>query len=428
MSELVCLSVAHDTAPVAWRERLAVPARAQGAVAAGHVRAGAAGEALVLATCGRLDTYAIATDGDRAELALLERLARRAGMEDSELVSGARALRGTAAARHLLRTAAGLASPVLGESEILGQLRRAHDGARGAGASGPVLDRLVVHALRVGRRARAETPLGAGAVSLSSVGTGLARTLFGDAAGRGALVVGATWSKRRAIARLVADGWAVTSLLDRSDGPSLAPLLGEFDLLVTCTGKWSRLLPVEALIDAAGGRGEHPLLVLDLSVPRDVDPAAREVEGLLLYDVDDLAAAAEHALAARRAGVPRAEALVEEELGEFEGWCATRLLVPTLKALREHVRRAVRDGLGDALSQASDDDGALERALERAVTHVLHTPTRRLRAAAALGDGDRYAGLLRDLFGLRDDTSAVGPPPSVSGSPVQDAGTGSVIL
>jgi glutamyl-tRNA reductase len=113
-------------------------------------------------------------------------------------------------------------------------------------------------------------------------------------------------------------------------------------------------------------------------------------------------------------------------LGEFEGWCATRLLVPTIKALREHVRRAVRDGLGDALGQASDDDRALDRALERAVTHVLHTPTRRLRAAAALGDGDRYADLLRDLFGLRDDTSAAGPPPSVSGSPVQDAGTGSV--
>jgi glutamyl-tRNA reductase len=427
MSELVCLSVSHDTAPVAWRERLAVPARAQGAAAAGHVRAGAAGEALVLSTCGRLDTYAVATDGDRAEVVLLERLARRARMEDCELVSGVRALRGTAAARHLVRTAAGLASPVLGEPEILGQLRRAHDGARRAGASGPVLDRLVVHALRAGRRARAETPLGAGAVSLSSVATGLARTLFGDAAGRRALVVGATRAARGLSGRLVADGWAVTSLLYRGDGPSLAPSLAAFDLLVTCTGRRSRLLPVEALIDAAAGRGARPLLVLDLSVPRDIDPAARELEGVLLYDVDDLAAAAEHAVASRRAGVPGAESIIEAELGEFEAWCATRLLVPTIKALRDHVRRAVRDGLGDALSAGSSDESAeLERALERAVTHVLHTPTRRLRAAAASGEGDRYADLVRDLFGLGDDASAAGLPPSVSGSPVRDAGTGSV--
>jgi glutamyl-tRNA reductase len=291
-----------------------------------------------------------------------------------------------------------------------------------------VLDRLLVHALRVGRRARVETPLGVGGVSLSSVGTGLALTLFGDAPGRRALVVGATPSARGVVVRLVADGWAVTSLLDRNDGPALAPLLSAFDLVVTCTGRRSRLLPAEALVDAAAGAGERPLLVLDLSVPCDVDPAAGELEGVLLYDVDDLAAAAEHAIAARRAGVPAAEAMIEEELGEFEAWCATRLLVPTIKAVREHVRRAVREGLGDALSQASDDDPALQRALERAVTHVLHNPTRWLRAAAESGDGDRYADLVRELFGLSDDASAPGLAPSVTGSPVRDAGTGSVTL
>jgi glutamyl-tRNA reductase len=141
MSELVCLSVAHATAPVAWRERLAVPAQAQGAAAVAIVRAGVAGEALVLATCGRVDTYAVAADGDRAEAALLALLAKRAGTTPEALTASVEALRGTTAARYLLLTAAGLESAVLGEPEILGQLRRAHDRARRAGATGPVLDR-----------------------------------------------------------------------------------------------------------------------------------------------------------------------------------------------------------------------------------------------------------------------------------------------
>jgi glutamyl-tRNA reductase len=403
MSELVCLSVSHETAPVAWRERLAVPAQTQGAAAAALVRAGTAGEALVLATCGRVDTYAVAADGDRAEAALLARLARRAGVTEEALAPCVEALRGTGAARHLMRTAAGLESPVLGEPEILGQLRRAHDRARRAGATGPVLDRLARDALRAGRRTRDETSLAAGAVSVSSIATGLARTLFGDSAGGRALVVGATRTARGLGARLLADGWAVTSLPSVRRGPAMAPVLCSVDVVASATGTRARALPADALIDAAAAHRDRPLLVLDLSVPRDVDPAARDLDGVLLYDVDDLGAAAEHALDARRAGVPAAEGIVEQELHRFEAWRATRSLVPTIKALRAHVRRTAVDSLGDTLRSRHDGGAEVEEALERLVTHLLHAPTRRLRAAAAEGAGDRYAELARDLFGLDED-------------------------
>jgi glutamyl-tRNA reductase len=426
MSELVCLSVSHDTAPVAWRERLAVPAQAQGEAALSIVRAGVAAEALVLATCGRVDTYAVAADGDRAEAALLALLAERAAASPEALTACVEALRGTAAARHLLRTAAGLASPVLGEPEILGQLRRAHDRARRAGATGPVLDRLVRDALRAGRRARDETSLGAGAVSVSSIAAGLALTLFGPTAGRRAVVVGATRTARGLGARLLADGWAVTSVPSVRTGPPVAPLMGAFDVVASATGTRGRALPAEAMIDAAAARRDRPLLVLDLSVPRDVDPAARDLDGVLLYDVDDLGAAAEHALAARRSAVPWAEAIVEVELDHFEAWRATRSLVPTIKALRAHVRRAAIDSLGDVLSSGPDVGADVEEALERMVTRLLHAPTRRLREAAADGAGDRYAEMARELFGLHEDADAERPPPSVSGPPARDAGTGSV--
>jgi glutamyl-tRNA reductase len=159
---------------------------------------------------------------------------------------------------------------------------------------------------------------------------------------------------------------------------------------------------------------------------RDVDPAARDLDGVLLYDVDDLAAAAEHALCTRRAAVPWADAIVQAELDRFEAWRAARSLVPTIKALRAHVRRTAVDALGDVMCPGCDDGAEVDEAFEPLFTHLLHAPTRRLRAAAADGAGDRYAEMARELFGLHDDADAESPPPSVSGPPARDADTGSV--
>jgi glutamyl-tRNA reductase len=145
---------------------------------------------------------------------------------------------------------------------------------------------------------------------------------------------------------------------------------------------------------------------------------------VLLYDVDDLGAAAEHAVAGRRAAIHGAEAIVSEELDDFEGWLANRSLVPTIKALQEHVRRTVLEGLGGVV----DGDAALATALERVVTRLLQAPTQRLGAAAASGAGDRYAELVRELFGLREDAPAAGLPASVSQPPARDTGSGSVTV
>jgi glutamyl-tRNA reductase len=211
-------------------------------------------------------------------------------------------------------------------------------------------------------------------------------------------------------------------------GPAMAPLLADFEVVASASGTRTRVLPADAIVDAAEAHRDRPLLVLDLSVPRDVDPAARDLDGVLLYDIDDLAAAADHALDARRAGVPGARAIVEQELDRFEAWRATRSLVPTIKALRAHVRRTAIDALGDTLGSPHDHGPEVEQALERLVTHLLHAPTRRLRDAAAQGAGDRYAELARDLFGLQDDAREEHPQPSVSGPPARDADTGSVTL
>ena len=209
---------------------------------------------------------------------------------------------------------------------------------------------------------------------------------WGPPTGGGRLVIGRTRTARAAAERLLGDGWAVTT---RSVTPEPEPALSAFDVVVVCTGRGAAIGP-EKLRAAEERRTDMPLLVVDLSVPRDVDPAARGLPGILLYDVDEVAAAGQHALAARRAHVPAAEAVVEQELGNFESWRATRALVPTIKALREHQRRAVIDVVGEL-----PDD-----LVERLVTRLLHAPTARLREAAISGVGEQWAETARELFAL----------------------------
>jgi glutamyl-tRNA reductase len=394
--EIVVLSAAGAGAPVAWRELLAVPADQEG-VAAEELRgAGTISEALVLSTCGRFDVYAVASDADRAERELTRWVARRSGCPGEAVASRLQTLRGRAAARHLLATAAGLRSPVLGEHEILGQVRRARDRAARSGATGPMLDRLTVDALRAGRRVRATTALGRGSVSVLSVGVQLVVELC-PGASRRALVLGRSRTATAARDRLLAGGWAVTCA---PTAPARSPdgaFLAEFDAIVACTGTSGTVVGADALADAAAGRGGSPLVVLDLSVPRDVEARAGQASGVLLYDVDALAAAAAPVVAARCAGIADAERIVDDELGRFEAWRTDRMLAPTIKALRGHVRGVVADTV---------DAGSVERVVSR----LLHAPTRRLRQAAAEGRAEHYALLVRSLFGVDDDVAGPAAP------------------
>jgi glutamyl-tRNA reductase len=403
--EIVVLSAAGTGAPVAWRERLAVAAAHEGAAAAELPDTGTIIEAMVLSTCGRFDIYAVASDADRAERELLRWVARRSGSPVETVAGRVRTLRGRTAVRHVIATAAGLRSPVLGEHEILGQVRRARDRAARSGAAGPTLDRLVVDALRAGGRVRATTVLGRGSVSVLSVGVQLVEAMC-PGAGRRALVLGSSRTASAARGRLLAGGWAVTSAADLSAPSPLGTFLHAFDVVVTCTGTSATIVPADALADAAAGRGGTQLLVLDLSVPRDVDPRARLADGVLLYDVDALGALAAPAVASRRAGIPEAERIVDAELTHFEAWRADRLLAPTLKALRGHVRNLVVDALGDA-APAGPAPAADARTVERVVGRLLHAPTRRLREAAADGSGAHRALLVQLLFGLDDDLAAL---------------------
>ena len=398
--ELILVGVSHHTAPIELRERLALSrAEAEDLLAVLGVGATLDG-AFALSTCGRTELYAVAPDADQAESLMMAQLAHRTG-NSFELAAAACRGRGLRVVEHLLRVASGLESVVLGEPEILGQLRRARAAAVAAGTDGAVIGRLVEHALATGRRVRHETDIGAGRSSTVSVALGLVRRHLGRGTDARALVLGSGELGAKAARALRAAGLAVTVVSGRGAGQEdLLDALSEADVVVSCTAAPHHLVPADALAGVVERRTRGELLVIDLAVPRDFDPAARRVAGVRLFDLDDLNGAVDATAGRRAAAVPAAETILAREVDAFMRWLAARGVVPTIKDLRAQSERAVLDALRRSELAAGADEGVLRNAGEAIVTRLLHVPTLRLRNAAEEGDGEALARCVRELFQL----------------------------
>ena len=405
---LFVAGLSHRGAPLDLRERLAVtPATAEELVSQPGIR-----EAVALATCNRSEIYLVADRPALAEAAAAGALSRLAG---AELHGAIRTLHGVDVARHLFRVTAGLESMVIGESEVQGQVSRAYKHALSHGTSGPVSNRLFQDALRAGKRVRSETEISRSAASVASAAVDLARRALGGLAGRRALVVGAGKHGELTARTLASQGAGTVFVASRAHDRAmhlsrpfggeavsfdqLAEQLARADLVLTCTACPHRVITREDL--AAAGR---PLVVVDTAVPRDVEPSARSLPGIRLFDLDDIQRELERNLSARRDGAARAEPILESELQGFERWLAALDVVPTISALRERgdaaVQRALRqnerrwDGLSD------DDRRRVELVARSVVSDLLHEPTRKLRLAGESGAPSSYAETVRELFGL----------------------------
>ena len=308
--KLSLVGISHRHAPVELRERVALGANEAAALA--KELAGEEGECVCLSTCNRTELYTV---GEGVEAQALERLRQLGGDEVAAL---SYRLADHSAALHLFRVAAGLDSLVPGEGEILGQVRAAYD----AGAAGPLLNRLFHDALHAGKKARAQTSISESPVSVSSAGAALAQQVFGDLTGRRVVVVGAGKVGELAARSLAARGAELVAVANRSDdrGHELARKFGaqpipidrlpdelaSADVAVTCTSAPGFLLGPKDVRDRKG----RPLFLIDLAVPRDIDPAVNEIDGCYLYDIDDLEAVVETSLSGRRREAERAEAIV----------------------------------------------------------------------------------------------------------------------
>ncbi|WP_027005077.1 glutamyl-tRNA reductase [Conexibacter woesei] len=420
--ELLCLGISHKTAPVAVRERLAFTTPRAQELCRELVSGDAIREAVAISTCNRTEIYVVG-DPVAAESELLTALARRAGTRATELAEAMYAPRNCDAARQLYRVVSGLESMIVGEAEIQGQTKRAYEAALEAGTTGPMTNRLFTAALQTGKRVRSETALGDGRASVSGIAVGLARDLMGpDLEKRDVVIIGAGETSELTAQALAEQGVRTIfvanrhadrarSIADRFGGSvsslhDLPERLAEADIVVSSTSSPHPLIGVDELALVMRERNGAPLLLIDLAVPRDIEPACSELDGVALYDIDDLQSVVARNRQVREAERVHAEEVVEDEIQRFARWMGQLDVMPTISALREHGESIVEQVLAENAGRwesASPRDRARIDALARSIMQrLLHEPTIRLKT----NDREISHGRLemaRELFGLLDE-------------------------
>jgi glutamyl-tRNA reductase len=414
--ELLALGASHKTASLELRERIALPTGRAARVLAELTERDAIHEAVALFTCNRTELYLITADAVEAENAALAILSRQAGLRPTELIGSLYSLRGREAVEHLFAVTGGLDSMIVGEAEVQGQVKRAYEMALVEGVSGPVSNRLFRDALAAGKRVRSETGIARTNVSLSTVAVQLAGEFLGKLSERRVLVIGAG-ENAELTARALRDRGVDTLFVanrryDRALGlaqrfggravtfDDMPRELEVADIVVTSTGAPHQILGREELEFVAASRMGRPLVLIDLAVPRDIEPSVRDCPGIALYDMDDLQRAVARNMDAREAEAAEALVLVREEVARFEDWMASLDVVPTISALRrradEVVEQVLRenDSRWESLSVA--DRERVERMARAVVSRLLHEPTMRLKDRQSYRD----VHTVRELFGL----------------------------
>ena len=437
---LLALGVSHKTAPVALRERLALPEGRASGFLAELVSHDAVREAVAISTCNRTELYMITGDPVEAESAALGALARQAEMRPTELLGRLYALRDEEAVRHLFGVAAGLDSMIVGEAEVQGQVKRAYELALVEGVTGPISNRLFRDALAAGKRVRTETGISRSHVSVSSVAVDLARATLGELSSRRVLIVGAGENGELTAQALHQRGahtvFVANRRYDRAIGlaqrfggiavrfDDLPAQLVEADIVVACTSSPHQIVGRDELALVMEQRDGRTLLVIDIAVPRDIEPTVRDLPGITLYDMDDLQREVARNLSVREAEATRARSLIGEEVDRFARWLASLEVVPTIAALRERGEQIVEHVLRENESRwvaLSDEDRERVETLARAVVNrLLHEPTLRLKDASA-DDSYVYLQAVRELFGIEaagatpiDEETGAAPPAEVT--------------
>ena len=418
--ELLALGASHKTASLELRERIALPTGRAARVLTELTAHEAIHEAVALSTCNRTELYLITADAVEAENAALAILSRQAGLRPTELFGSLYSMRGRDAVEHLFTVTGGLDSMIVGEAEIQGQVKRAYETALAAGVSGPISNRLFRDALAAGKRVRSETGVARNAVSVSTVAVQLAGEFLGDLSERRVLVIGAG-ENAELTARALRDRGVQTlfvanrryerarSLAQRFGGGAVAfddipRELEAADIVVSSTGAPHQILGREELEGLAASRLGRPLVLIDLAVPRDIDPAAHDCPAIALHDMDDLQRAVARNVGAREAEAAEALLVVREEVERFEAWMASLDVVPTISALRrladEVVEQVLRenDSRWETLSPA--DRERVEVLARAVVSRLLHEPTVRLKDRSTY----HYLHTIRELFGLEPES------------------------
>jgi len=417
---LIVAGVSHATAPIEIREKLAFRTHEATAELARLRESGIIREGVALSTCNRTEIYAVEQNGD-ALPHISAMLSRRLGDDATEFMY---VRRDRNVAAHLFGVAAGLESMILGEAQIHGQVKEAWEGCRGE--SGPILNRLFQTALLAASRAREETGIGRGAASVSSAAVQLAKKIFGGLSGRRAMILGAGDVAEIALECLLSEGVRVAIVANRTHerAQTLAERHGatamhydqcweslkDVDVLICSTASPVPVVTVARVQDPVIARGDRPLCILDIALPRDVEEAVGGLDNVFLYDLDDLRAAAAANVERREENVPAAQKIIADEAQKYWDWVAGLAAVPVVREFREEMERVRSTELAAALRRlgplSADQAEAIEHFSKALMNKFLHEPSVRLRAAAANGRGLGVVDAARYLFALEDKAPA----------------------
>jgi glutamyl-tRNA reductase len=412
---LFALGLNHHTAPLSVRERVVFHVeRLRDALS--EIRGGLASEAAILSTCNRTELYLAA---ERSPAAAADWLAKYHSFDPAELGRYLYTLPSEQAVRHAFRVASGLDSMVLGEPQILGQMKEAARAAESAGTLGTVLHRLFQRTFAVAKEVRSTTSVGTASVSMAAAAVKLAARIFPSLKDQKVLFIGAgemielcaTHFAAQAPARLaVANRTAerAEKLAHRFNGEAielkgLPERLHEYDIVVSCTASSLPILGKGLVERALRARRRRPMFMVDLAVPRDIEPEAGELDDVFLYTVDDLAQIVSENRDARRSAVEQAEVIIETQVGQFMRWMQSRENVPLILALREQGEQARRQELERALralQRGDDPAGVLETFSQGLTNKLLHGPTQALNEVAG-DDGRALAEILSRLFRIK---------------------------
>ena len=421
---LLLLGVSHKTAPVDLREKLDFSSRDVGAAVEALAARSSAAESVVLSTCNRSEIYIASDTVDAAREEIIRFLSDYHQLPAESFTPHLFSFSEADVAQHLFRVAAGLDSLMVGEPQILGQVKDAFQAAAERRCTGPVLRKLFDWSFNVGKRVRSETALGEGAVSISYAAVQLAKKIFGRLGGRRVLVVGAGEISTLTAQHLRAQGVAEVAITSRTAAHAqalatevgghwvpwegLPNALASADIIVTATGS-QRPIITKAHIESALGRRRDPLFIIDVAVPRDVEATVSDIEQVFLYNVDDLQSIVHENISKRASEIERAEAIVREELVRFANWQKSRGAIQTVVALRDRfdaVRRAELQRLDPKLASLPPETRALFDQLTRLIVEkLLLDPTEQLKALPDEETQAAFTEAINRLFRLRDEGS-----------------------
>lgn len=426
---LTLVGLSHKTAPVEIREKLTFPAHRQEEALARITESSHVAEALILSTCNRTEIYAVTGIGSDGPSAIIDFLADYHDLDRHELVRYLYISEGEAVVRHLFRVVASLDSMVVGEAQILGQVKEAYEHAFTNDAAGRIFNKLFRQSFEVGKRVRTETDIGENAVSISYAAVELAKRVFDSLEGRTVLILGAGKMSELTAKHLMSNGIKTVLVANRTYERAeelacrfcgtpiryeeLYDRMRDADIVISSTAATHYVITKDQVASAMRGRRGNPLFLIDIAVPRDIDPDVNDIADVFLYDIDDLSGVVESNLEERMREARKAETIIDEEMVAFERWIESMEVVPTVAAIRakaEQIRLAEMEKALKRLGGLSEKELQTVEALTASIVNkMLHGPTARLKMVATEKDGYSYVEAARFLYGLDSNPDGVNP-------------------